>query len=152
MYLGIDSTSVWNSIGGMRHHSSTRNSIIWCFVDGGKSCLRHLSRISHKCSIRLRSGHWDSKGIWFTCSTNNWVTTRTLCMGALSSYGSIAMVAKIMACPAFFIHDPKHDGMLINSGTTPVWKNLLSIYFVIPPLLRRFLYLISYLYVKPFYK
>jgi hypothetical protein len=58
------------------------------------------------------------------------------------------MVAKIMACPAFFIHDPKHDGMLINSGTTPVCKNLLSIYCVIPHLLRRFLYLISYLYIN----
>ena len=28
-------------------------------------------------------------------------TTRALWMGALSSYGGIAMVAKIMACPAF---------------------------------------------------
>ena len=28
--------SVWNSIGGMRHHSYTINSIVWCFVDGGE--------------------------------------------------------------------------------------------------------------------
>jgi hypothetical protein len=36
--------------------------------------------------------------------------TRALWMGALSSHGGIAMVAKIMACP---LHDPKHDAMLI---------------------------------------
>jgi hypothetical protein len=33
-------------------------------------------------------------------------------MGALPSYGGIAMVAKIMACPAFLC-DRKHDWMLI---------------------------------------
>lgn len=35
MHLGIDSTTVWNSIGGMQHYTSKINSIIWCFVDGG---------------------------------------------------------------------------------------------------------------------
>jgi hypothetical protein len=36
---------------GMRYHYSMRHSIIiWCFVDGGgKHCLRHCSRIAHKC-------------------------------------------------------------------------------------------------------
>jgi hypothetical protein len=46
-----------NSIGGMYQHTSTKNSIIWCFVNGGgKRCLRCSSRISHKCSIGLKSG------------------------------------------------------------------------------------------------
>ena len=99
--------ALWHrfSVGGMQHHSSTRNSIIWCFVDGGrKHCLGRRSRISHKCSIGLRSAGWDGHGIWFTlfsCSSNHSVTARALWMGALSSYGGIAMVAKIMACPAF---------------------------------------------------
>jgi hypothetical protein len=34
-------------------------------------------------------------------------------MEALSSYELIAMVVRIIACPAFLIHDPKHGGMLI---------------------------------------
>ena len=50
--------------------------------------------------------------------------------GGIVILWGVAMVAKIMACPAFFIHDPKHDGMLINPGTTPVWKHLLSLYVV----------------------
>ena len=37
--------------------------------------------------------------------------------------GGKAMVAKIKACPEFF-------NCLINSGTTPAWKHLLTIYFV----------------------
>ena len=48
----------------------------------------------------------------------------------------VAMVTKIMAGPAFlYMTPPKHDGILIaiNSGTTPVWKNLLSIYSTLYP-------------------
>jgi hypothetical protein len=32
-----------------------------CFVDGGIKCyLRHCSRMSHTCSVGLRSGDWDT--------------------------------------------------------------------------------------------
>ena len=56
----IDHTSVWNSIGGMWHHSSKISKFL-PFVDGDvKRCLRHWSRISLKCSIGLRSGDWDT--------------------------------------------------------------------------------------------
>ena len=101
MHLGIDPTSVWKCIGGMLYHSFTRNSVIWYFIDGRKLYFNRRSRIYHRCSIRLRSGDWD--GIWFTlvlCTSNNSVTTYVLWMWAMSSFVGIAMVAKIVACPA----------------------------------------------------
>ena len=61
-----------------------------------KHWLRHRSRISHKCSIGLRSGDWDGHGIWFTlfsCSSNHSVTTCALWIGALTSYGGVTMLA-----------------------------------------------------------
>jgi hypothetical protein len=45
-------------------------------------------------------------------STESPLITCTRWMGALSSYVGIAMVAKIMACPAF-LYITKHDAMLI---------------------------------------
>ena len=47
--------------------------------------------------------------------------------GGIVILWGIAMVAKIMACPAFLYMNTKHDGdvnCLINSRTTPVWNLL----------------------------
>ena len=151
MHLDIDSTSVWNSNVGMQHYSSTRNSIIWCFVDGGrKHCFRHHSSISHKCSIGLRSGDWDGHGIWFTlfsCSSNYSVTTRALWMGALSSYGAIAMIAKIMACPTFlYMTLSMMVIVLLTQGVVTCVAPAFNI-LCVPHLLKWFHYFGSYLYM-----
>ena len=81
MRHGIESTSFWNSAGGMQRHSSTRKSIdSHVFDGGGKHRLRHRSKISHKCSIGFRSGDWEGHDIWITsvsCSSNHWMTDHT---------------------------------------------------------------------------
>jgi len=51
MNIGIDSTGLQKSAGGMEHNFSTRYSHIWCFDEGGVDCrLTSRSRISH-CSL-----------------------------------------------------------------------------------------------------
>ena len=72
----VESTSIWNSAGGMWHHSSMRKSIkSHLFDGGGKRRLRRRSRISHKCSIGFRSGDSEGHDIWIisvSCSSNHW--------------------------------------------------------------------------------
>ena len=101
----------------MRHNSYTRNSIIWCFVDGGaKRCLEHRSRISHKSSTGLRSGDWDGHGIWFTsfsCSSTHSVTTWCPVDGGIVLLWGHRHGSQNNGLPSIFIHDPKHDGILI---------------------------------------
>ena len=91
--------------------------------------------MSYNCSIGLRCR--DRDGLWFTlflCSSNYSVTTRAQWMGVLSSYGGIAIVAKIMGnwvCPAFLymtLSIMECYSLRNFSGTTPVWKHLLSIH------------------------
>ena len=134
----------YKSIGGLRHHSSTRNSIIWCFVDlhlTFASFSRHIypepltvlsAYIRYRCAhveveenaVSGATPEWWLRWPWHTSlswSSNHSVTTRAL--WALSSYGGIAMVTKTMTCPVFF-YMTLSINFLINSGTTPVWSTV----------------------------
>lgn len=86
-YLGIDSTHLWNCIGGVEHHYSQRYSLSWC-SGGGERCLKHQSNVSHRCTIRLRTGDCEGRSLWFTpfsFSSNCWVSPVALWKGACHS-------------------------------------------------------------------
>ena len=136
----------------MRHHCSTINSIIWCFVvDGGGKCSLTAATLETPISVQLG---WDllpetSAYGFHAHKTIQWPLV-PCGWGHCHPVGGLAMVAKVIVCPAFLYMTLSIMVCycLINARTTPVWKHLLSIYFVsIPHLLKSFHYFGSYLYI-----
>jgi hypothetical protein len=121
MLLVIDSTSVWNSIGGMRPHSSTRKSCCnlvfcwWGWKTLSQAPFQNLPLVFSCVEIWWLRWPWHMVHIVFMFIkpfSDHWYPVNGG-IAILHGHSHGRQNNGQLGLPSIFIHDPKHDGMWI---------------------------------------